>query len=59
MLEKLDLPFRIIINATPDDFFARFYAETVRDYRFDFTISRKPNPDPLFEFNFDDSAPLI
>jgi hypothetical protein len=59
LLEKLsDLPFRIIINATPDDFFARFYAETVRDYRFDYYNFRKPNPDPLFEFN-DDSAPLI
>ena len=59
MLEQLaDLPFRIIINTTPDDFFARFYATAVRDYRFDFFNFRKPVSDLLFTFN-DDDAPLI
>ncbi|MBK8555627.1 MAG: hypothetical protein IPL65_07585 [Lewinellaceae bacterium] len=59
LLEKLaDLPFRIIINSSPDDFFARYYAQAVRDHRFDYYNFRKPTPDPLYEFN-DDSPPLI
>lgn len=58
-LEKLaDLPFKIVVNTTPDDFFARFYAQAVRDYRFDFYNFRKPTPDPLYSFG-DDAAPLI
>ncbi len=59
LLEQLaDLPFKIIINTTPDDFFARFYATAVRDYRFDFYNFRKPGSDPLYSFG-DDAAPLI
>lgn len=59
VLEQLaDLPFRIVINATPDDFFARYYASAVRDYRFDFYSFRKQLPDPLYSFG-DDAAPLI
>ena len=59
LLQKLaDLPFKIIINTTPDDFFARFYAETVREFRFDYYNFRKPNPDPLYQFGEDD-PPLI
>ena len=59
VLEKLaDLPFRIVINTTPDDFFARYYATAVRDYRFDYYNFRKPAPDPLFAFGEND-APLI
>jgi len=59
LLEKLaDLPFKIIINATPDDFFARFYAQAVREYRFDFYNFRKPTSDPLYSFG-EDAAPLI
>lgn len=59
LLEQLsDLPFRIIINTTPDDFFARNYATAVRDYRFDFYNFRKPTSDPLYTFG-DDAAPLI
>ncbi|MBX2891084.1 MAG: SIR2 family protein [Saprospiraceae bacterium] len=58
-LEQLaDLPFRIVVNTTPDDFFARFYATAVRDYRFDFYNFRKPSSDPLYSFG-DDAAPLI
>jgi hypothetical protein len=59
LLEQLaDLPFKIIVNTTPDDFFARFYATAVRDYRFDFFNFRKPTSDPLYAFGEDDS-PLI
>lgn len=59
MLEQLaDMPFKIIINTTPDDFFARYYATAVRDYRFDFYNFRKPTSDPLYTFG-DDAAPLI
>lgn len=59
MLEQLaDLPFKIIVNTTPDDFFARYYATAVRDYRFDFYNFRKPATDPLYSFG-DDAAPLI
>ena len=59
LLEQLsDLPFKIIVNTTPDDFFARFYATAVRDYRFDFYNFRKPVSDPLYSFG-DDAAPLI
>jgi hypothetical protein len=59
LLEQLaDLPFRIIVNTTPDDFFARFYAQAVRDYKFDYYNFRKPNPDPLYSFG-DDAPPLI
>lgn len=59
LLEKLsDLPFKIIINATPDDFFAQFYAQAVRDFHFDFYNFRKPAPDPLYQFNETD-PPLI
>lgn len=59
MLEQLaDLPFKIIVNTTPDDFFARFYATAVRDYRFDFYNFRKTVTDPLFTFG-DDAPPLI
>lgn len=59
MLEQLaDLPFKIIVNTTPDDFFARFYATAVRDYRFDFYNFRKPTSDPLYSFG-DDAAPLV
>jgi len=59
LLEQLaDLPFKIIINTTPDDFFARFYATAVRDYRFDFYNFRKPAADPLYSFG-DDAPPLI
>jgi hypothetical protein len=37
MLEQLaDLPFKIIINTSPDDFFARYFAQAVRDYQFDY-----------------------
>ncbi|MBK7939589.1 MAG: SIR2 family protein [Lewinellaceae bacterium] len=59
LLEQLaDLPFKIIVNTTPDDFFARFYATAVRDYRFDFYNFRKPGADPMFSFG-DDAPPLI
>jgi hypothetical protein len=59
LLEQLaDLPFKIIVNTTPDDFFARYYATAVRDYRFDFYNFRKPTSDPLYSFG-DDAAPLI
>ena len=59
MLEQLaDLPFKIIVNTTPDDFFARYYATAVRDYRFDFYNFRKPTSDPLYSFG-DDAVPLI
>jgi hypothetical protein len=59
LLEQLsDLPFKIIVNTTPDDFFARFYAQAVRDYRFDFYNFRKPTSDPLYTFG-DDAPPLI
>lgn len=59
MLEQLaDLPFKLIVNTSPDDFFARFYAQAVRDYRFDYYNFRKPNPDPLYKFG-DDAPPLI
>jgi hypothetical protein len=59
LLEQLaDLPFKIIINTTPDDFFARYYATAVRDYRFDFYNFRKPTSDPLYSFG-DDAAPLV
>lgn len=59
MLEQLaDLPFKIIVNTTPDDFFARYYATAVRDYRFDFYNFRKPTSDPLYTFG-DDAVPLI
>jgi len=59
MLEQLaDLPFKIIINTSPDDFFARYYAQAVRDYRFDYYNFRKPTPDPLYTFG-DDAPPLI
>ncbi|GAB4499483.1 MAG: hypothetical protein OHK0019_36650 [Saprospiraceae bacterium] len=59
MLEQLaDMPFKIIINTTPDDFFARYYATAVRDYRFDFYNFRKPTSDPLYTFG-DDAPPLI
>ena len=59
LLEQLaDLPFKIIINTSPDDFFARYYAQAVRDYTFDFYNFRKPNPDPLFTFS-ENSAPLV
>jgi hypothetical protein len=59
ILEKLaDLPFRIVVNTAPDDFFARFYAQSVRDYRFDFYNFRKPAPDPLYKFGEND-PPLI
>ncbi len=53
-----NLPFRIIINTTPDDFFTRYYAQSLRDFRFDFYNFRKPNPDPLYKFG-DDQPPLI
>lgn len=59
LLEQLaDLPFKIIVNTTPDDFFARFYAQAVREYRFDFYNFRKPTSDPLYTFG-DDASPLI
>ena len=59
MLEQLaDLPFRIIINTSPDDFFARYYAQAVRDFNFDYYNFRKPTPDPLYAFG-DDAPPLI
>jgi hypothetical protein len=59
LLEQLaDLPFRIVVNTTPDDFFARYYAQAVRDYRFDFYNFRKPAADPLYSFG-DDDPPLI
>lgn len=59
LLEQLaDLPFKIIINTSPDDFFARYYAQAVRDYRFDYYNFRKPSPDPLYTFG-DDAPPLI
>ncbi len=59
LLEQLsDLPFKIIVNTTPDDFFARFYAQAVRDYRFDFYNFRKPTSDPIYTFG-DDAPPLI
>jgi hypothetical protein len=53
-----NLPFRIIINTTPDDYFTRYYAQSLRDFRFDFYNFRKPNPDPLYKFG-DDQPPLI
>lgn len=56
--ELANLPFRIIINATPDDYFTRYYAQTLRDFRFDYYNFRKPNPDPLYKFG-DDQPPLI
>jgi len=59
MLEQLaDLPFKIIINTSPDNFFARFYAQSVRDYQFDFYNFRKSSPDPLYTFG-DDAPPLV
>ncbi len=59
LLEQLaDLPFRIAVNTTPDNFFARYYDQAVRPYRFDFYNFRKPAPDPLFKFD-DDQPPLI
>jgi hypothetical protein len=59
LLEQLaDLPFKIIINTTPDDFFARYYAQAVRDFQFDFYNFRKSSPDPLYTFG-DDAPPLI
>lgn len=59
MLEQLaDLPFKLIINASPDDFFSRFYAQAVRDFRFDYYNYRKPNPDPLYTFGEND-PPLV
>ncbi len=59
LLEQLaDLPVKIMINTSPDDFFARYYAQAVRDYRFDFYNFRKTNPDPLYTFG-DDAPPLI
>ncbi len=59
MLEQLaDLPFKLIVNASPDDFFARYYAQAVRDFRFDYYNFRKPNPDPLYNFSEAD-PPLI
>ncbi len=59
MLEQLaDLPFKLIINTSPDDFFARYYAQAVRDFRFDFYNYRKTNPDPLYTLD-DDTPPLI
>lgn len=59
LLEQLaDLPFKLIVNTTSDDFFARYYAQAVRDYRFDFYNFRKPTPDPLYTFG-DGDAPLI
>jgi hypothetical protein len=59
MLEKLaDLPFKLIINTSPDDFFARYYAQAVRDFRFDYYNFRKPGADPLYVFN-ESAPPLI
>ena len=59
LLEQLaDLPFRIIVNTSPDDFFARFYAQAVRDFHFDYYNFRKPTPDPLYKFG-DEAPPLI
>ncbi|MEZ4943828.1 MAG: SIR2 family protein [Saprospiraceae bacterium] len=59
VLEQLaDLPFKLIVNTSPDDFFARFYAQAVRDYKFDYYNFRKPSPDPLYTFG-DDEPPLI
>jgi hypothetical protein len=56
--ELANLPFRIIVNTTPDDYFTKYYAQTLRDFRFDFYNFRKPNPDPLYKFG-DDQSPLI
>ncbi len=59
ILEQLaDLPFKLIVNSSPDDFFARYYAQAVRDFKFDFYNYRKPTPDPLYSFG-DDQPPLI
>ncbi len=59
MLEQLaDLPFKIIVTTSPDDFFARYYAQAVRDYQFDFYNFRKSSPDPLYTFG-DDAPPLV
>ncbi|MFZ4474997.1 MAG: SIR2 family protein [Saprospiraceae bacterium] len=59
LLEQLaDLPFRIVVNTTPDDFFARYYDQAVRPYRFDYYNFRKPAPDPLYRFD-EEQAPLI
>ena len=58
-LEQLaDLPFKIIINTTPDDFFVRYYANALAPYRFEFYHFRQPERDPLFDFK-DDPPPLI
>ena len=59
MLEQLaDLPFKLIVNTSPDDFFARYYAQAVRDFKFDYYNYRKPSPDPLYTFG-DEEPPLI
>ncbi len=58
-LEQLaDLPFKIVINTTPDDFFVRYYANALSPYRFEFYHFRQPERDPLFDFK-DDPPPLI
>ena len=58
-LEQLaDLPFKIVINTTPDDFFVRYYANALAPYRFEFYHFRQPERDPLFDFK-DDPPPLI
>ncbi|MEO6757990.1 MAG: SIR2 family protein [Saprospiraceae bacterium] len=53
-----DLPFKIIINTTPDDFFVRYYANALAPYRFEFYHFRQPARDPLFDFK-EDPPPLI
>jgi hypothetical protein len=59
ILEQLaDLPFRLIVNTSPDDFFARYYAQAVRDFNFDYYNFRKSNPDPLYTFG-EQEPPLI
>lgn len=59
VLEQLaDLPFKLIVNTSPDDFFARFYAQAVRDFKFDYYNYRKTTPDPLYTFS-DEEPPLI
>ncbi len=59
-LEQLSyLPFRIIINTTPDDFFAELYEAAASPKRFAYYNFEKPEPkDPLYEFG-DKAPPLI
>lgn len=59
VLEELaNLPFRLIINTTPDDYFTKYYAQSLREFKFDFYNFRKPAKDPIYQFG-DDQPPLI